>query len=142
MSKFEGRPLVYLASPYTIHPGGPEEAFQDACFATAYLIGELGMVVYSPIAHSHPLEHEGGLKLEHGEWLDFDREIIRRCDELIVFCSIPNWTESKGIAQEIAWFREAGKLISYLHWDADDAAEIHWRLDRTEAPEVPGWAYA
>jgi hypothetical protein len=102
--------LAYLATPYSLYPGGLWAAF----FAAAQLAGNLlraGIKVYSPITHSHPIAIHAGLDpLDHDLWLDFDRMMMERCDVLIV-AHLEGWEQSKGIALEVEAFTATGKRI-------------------------------
>ena len=75
-----GGRVIYLASPYTHSDASVRESrFDAACQATAELVRS-GQVVFSPIAHGHPLVRFG-LPIEWEYWARFDREYLRRCDE-------------------------------------------------------------
>jgi hypothetical protein len=107
-------PLVYLATPYSKYPEGIEVAFQDASRLAARLM-EIGVKVYSPIAHTHPLAIYGGINpLDHSIWLPFDEAIMAKSDALLV-AKMPTWQTSYGIAHEISVFDKAGKPIYYLN---------------------------
>lgn len=109
-------PLVYLATPYSKYPAGLEEAFKDAAKLTARLL-RIGVKVYSPIAHTHPIAVYGKLDaLDHSIWLPFDEAIMGKADALLV-AKMATWDQSKGIAHEIEFFSKAGKPIYYLDLD-------------------------
>src|SRR6185437_10368919 len=102
--------LYYLASPYTLYPGGIEAAYRLACKASAELMRR-GLSVFSPIAHTHGIAVHGGIDPKNHEfWLAADGPFMRVCDALIVLKG-EGWQESKGIAREIAAFQKAGKPI-------------------------------
>lgn len=54
VADLSGAGLVYLATPYSKYPRGIEAAFVDASRLAACLV-RLGISVYSPIAHTHPI---------------------------------------------------------------------------------------
>lgn len=90
--------LYYLASPY----GHPDESikmdrFVKACQMTGALL-LAGYKVLSPIAHSVPVA-DLIPKQSHGFWLNFDLEIISKCDGIIIY-QLPGWKESKGMRIE------------------------------------------
>jgi Domain of unknown function (DUF1937) len=102
--------LGYLATPYTKFPNGIEQAFIAAAKLTARLL-RMGLQVYSPIAHTHPVGIYGGIDpLDLSIWLPFDEAMLRACDVLIV-AHMESWETSKGIAHEIDFFTRAGKPI-------------------------------
>src|SRR4051812_15243129 len=87
-----GGNMIYLASPYSHDdPTVREERFREACRATAALI-DVGEVVYSPIVHSHPLAAHG-LPTAWEFWEKQDRELIARCDEVVVL-TLDGWESS------------------------------------------------
>lgn len=106
--------LCYLATPYSLYPGGPHRAFEDASRLAAKLL-RAGVKVYSPIAHTHPLAIYGDIDpLDHAIWMPFDEAMMTAAHVLIV-AELPSWDESKGVAHEIAFFERAGKPIYHLN---------------------------
>ena len=71
-----------------------------------------GQVVFAPIVHGHPLVGHG-LPTEWPFWERFDREHLRRCDELVVL-TLDGWRDSVGVAAEIRIAGELGKPVRYL----------------------------
>lgn len=107
--------LVYLASPYS-HPD-PRVVFQrwwDTIRAAARLL-ERGMLVYSPIAHTHHIAATCGLRGDFEFWRRFDEAMIDRCDRCIVLL-LPGWMSSKGMEAEVARFEAQGKPIECMEW--------------------------
>jgi nucleoside 2-deoxyribosyltransferase len=105
--------LKYLATPYTLYPGGIEEAFRAAARIAAQMIRD-GDWVFSPICHSHPIATIGNLDaLSHELWMQQDQAMMDRADELVV-AMLPGWDESRGIAHEIAYFEAQGKPVTYI----------------------------
>ena len=104
--------MIYLASPYSHADAAVrEQCFRAACRATALLIRE-GNAVFAPIVHGHPLV-DHGLPTGWSFWERFDREHIRRCDEVAVLM-IDGWQESGGVREEIRIARELGLPVRYL----------------------------
>ena len=92
--------LHYLASPYSKYGQGHEQAFKDAAQAAATLI-KRGLLVFSPIVHSHPIAMLGGVDpVDHELWLRLDLALLDECDSLLVLM-MPGWDESRGVAAEI-----------------------------------------
>lgn len=107
-------PLYYLATPYTKYHGGDIElAFRHAATLAARLL-KIGLKVYSPIAHTHPVAKHGDIDpLDLSIWLPFDEAMMQACDELIV-ARMDGWNESIGVRHEINYFARAGKPVTYL----------------------------
>lgn len=107
---------TYLASPYS-HPDPAvrEERFQAVCLVAAHLMS-LGQVVFSPIAHSHPIALAGELPGDWEYWKSAAETMIRNAEELKVVM-LPGWDESKGVAAEIEMAENLGIPISYLMKD-------------------------
>lgn len=108
-------PLWYLATPYTNYPEGLEIAFVDASRAAGALLRR-GELVYSPIAHCHPIAIHARIDLRaHDIWLPFDAGMMRAADGCAVV-KMPGWRESFGVGEEIKAFVAAGKPVRYLSW--------------------------
>lgn len=104
--------LIYLASPYS-HPNAfiREQRFDEACRAAGKIM-KLGHVVFSPIAHSHPIA-ERGIEGSWDFWQKQDLPILERCDALAVL-ELDGWKESVGVQAEIAHAEKIGKTIGRL----------------------------
>lgn len=133
--------MIYLASPYS-HPDPSvrEQRFRAACRAAVALL-HAGRVVFSPIAHSHPLAQHG-LPGNWQFWERYDRAFLERCDEVVVLM-LDGWQESVGVQAEIRIARELGKPVRYL---APDLAPVsppfaHVASGCREADRTPTGAY-
>lgn len=105
--------LCYLATPYSRFPGGIHVAFVEASIFAARLLA-LGVKVYSPIAHTHPLAIYGNIDpLDHSIWLPFDSAMMDASEALLV-AEMSSWQTSKGIKHEIDYFTGAGKDVHFL----------------------------
>lgn len=103
----------YVGSPYSKFAGGIDAAFEQISAVTAGLL-RLGIGVFSPIAHSHPVAMHGALDPhDHSVWLPADRPLMDAACGLIVV-AMPGWGESYGLSHEIDVFEAAGKTILYL----------------------------
>lgn len=106
--------LCYLATPYSKFPAGIDNAFKVACRLTAELI-RVGIKVYSPIAHTHPIALYGQIDpLDHDIWMPFDTAMMDKADALLI-AQMESWEISKGIAIEVDYFLLNGKPIFYLN---------------------------
>lgn len=121
-------PLVYLATPYSKYRFGIEHAFRDASALAAKLL-KLGVKVYSPIAHTHPLAIYGSIDpLDHGIWLPFDEAMMTASHALIV-AQMQGWRDSKGVLHEIKFFAEQRKPVFYLDTVHLRLATNAWEID-------------
>jgi len=121
--------LIYLASIYsvedkygckpTIHL--MKHRTELATKKTAELM-QLGYNVFSPLTHSDPvadfISEEN--RTSHEFWLERDFDIIKRCDELWVYC-LPQWDKSYGISKEIEFAKENNIPIKYIK-ETDEAS--------------------
>jgi hypothetical protein len=104
--------LIYIASPYS---HGAENVRRDRFDAVCEYAGrlmQLGHVVYSPIAHSHPIAMRVGLPTDWDYWKTFDHAMITRSTALMVLM-LPGWRESEGVTAEIKMARELGIPVDY-----------------------------
>ena len=104
--------MIYLASPYS-HESllVRTQRHIAACQAAAELMGR-GEVVFSPIAHTHPIATVGSLPLGWDYWEKVDREFLAVCDSVWVL-TLDGWEESVGVQAEIAIAEAAGKHVTY-----------------------------
>ena len=93
--------LIYLASPYS-HPDPAvrHARFVAVCHAAALMM-EAGDLIFSPIAHAHPIAEAGKLPKDWHYWQRYDKAILRGCSMLRVLM-LDGWSESKGINGEVA----------------------------------------
>lgn len=111
---------AYLAVPYT--PVGDyraedkmrirQERFEMACKATAALMRR-GLVVFSPISHSHGVDAYFPEPQSGDFWKRQDEPYLNQCDRLIVL-TIPGWQLSMGVGHEIAEAARRGIPIEYV----------------------------
>lgn len=105
--------LSYLASPYS-HPD-PEvrrQRFEDVCRIAGRLMSQ-GKLIFSPIAHTHPIAEMGDLPKGFDFWEEFDRAMLAACGELLIL-RLSGWQESQGIAAEIEIATEMDIPINYI----------------------------
>lgn len=106
--------LTYLASPYT-HAEAVvrHQRFKLACEVAARMM-MYGECVFSPIAHSHPIEQTGVIRCpDHAFWMKQDRAILKHADKLAVLM-LDGWKDSKGVQEEIATATAMGIPIEYV----------------------------
>jgi hypothetical protein len=108
--------LVYLSAPYTTGPELPEKRQVDIDKAAAWLIGNWGVFVFSPITYEKPLKAVYGENMSWEFWAPLDAEMVSRCDELWVLC-LNNWQNSRGVNFEIDEARKLGKPVVFIRED-------------------------
>jgi hypothetical protein len=109
--------MIYLASPYSALTRGNQQKtrahrFSAVCLIAARLI-ERGEMVFSPIAHSHPIALRCKLPTDAGYWGTHNRAWLSACSVLVV-AMMPGWETSKGIAAEIQIAHELGLPVRYM----------------------------
>ncbi|WP_339026625.1 DUF1937 family protein [Bradyrhizobium symbiodeficiens] len=108
--------IVYLACPYTDASADVrEERFRAATRAATKLI-EKGLVVFSPITMTHPIDIEmagaaGTLGSEY--WGKFDEAFMSACSELAIL-KIEGWDTSLGVARELRFFEARGLPVWFV----------------------------
>ena len=107
------KPLVYLAGPYS-HPSPTvrQRRFEALNLAAGNLMRS-GVLVFSPISHSHPIAEAGELPLGWDFWEQFDRAHLSNCHKVIVLM-LDGWRDSKGVAAEIAIAEEMGLPVEFM----------------------------
>ena len=106
--------MIYLASPYT-HPTDNsvmEDRFNRACRVAGRIMAA-GEVVFSPIAHTHPIAVRCEMPRGWDFWERFDREFIAAADRVVVVM-MDGWDTSRGVAAEIAIATEMGKPVEFI----------------------------
>lgn len=105
--------MTYLATPYShSDPTVMQWRFVRACEIAGKLMAA-GEVVFSPIAHTHPIAVRCELPRGWDYWQKYDREMIQRASKVLVV-KMDGWDTSKGIAGEIEIAREFGVLVEYM----------------------------
>lgn len=106
--------MIYLASPYSHDdPDIREERFEAVCGVAAELMAE-HIVVFSPIAHTHPIAEHGNLDgMDADFWLKFDKEFILR-SEVVWVLMLDGWRESYGVNWETEFAKEHDIPVGYI----------------------------
>jgi hypothetical protein len=111
--------LVYLASPYSHEDAAVQEyRFRVACRVAANLMGR-GVMVFSPIAHSHPIALAGKLPTDWRYWAEYDKVMLEASGRCIV-ARMPGWELSRGVRDEMAYMRALGKPVEMYDPTADE----------------------
>lgn len=102
--------FVYLATPYSSHPGGLGAAM-DLATAEAGDLVKHRVPVFSPVAHSHPIAMACDIDpLSHSIWLPMDMPMLKAAAAVVAVAG-PGAEKSFGIAQEIKAALALGKQV-------------------------------
>jgi len=137
MAEFFGK-MVYLASPYTHADKSVEaERFTAACKATGYLMNNRPDVqmIYSPIAHTHPIAQVCTLPGVWQFWAAADEAILSRSSEIWILC-IPGRKKSTGVNAEIKIAARFGLGVKYVIPQAD-GKYIVTETEPNDEPDLP-----
>ena len=114
--------LWYFAHPYTCKDengnyimGGEEANFRLCCYRAAQLI-ERGLVIYAPIAHTHPIHLSYppfvGQSI-HNMWYELDNAFIKSAGFKGIILA-PLWETSKGCTAERELFEDLRREVRYF----------------------------
>lgn len=106
--------LIYLASPYShASPIIRERRFDAVCKAAGKMMEE-GKIVYSPIAHSHPISRTMDVSpVDHDFWLRQCFGMLPRCTKLVVL-ALEGWESSRGVAAEMEFANAHGIPLEFM----------------------------
>lgn len=111
---------AYIACPYTHGDPRKREERYEAATTISAILARLGLRLYSPLTHTHPLDtclRERQTEMGQPEWLQFDKPFAVNADVLIVLM-VPGWQESDGVKRETNFFLKMKRPILYI--DTDD----------------------
>src|SRR5271157_2943825 len=127
------KPLIYLGSPYSHDdPAVVEKRFQAVCRYAASLM-RIGVKVFSPIAHTHPIA-QYDLPKGWDFWQQYDEAFLERCDAMIVLM-LDGYRESKGLRGETEYMRKHGKPIE---WHTEDGRCVMTEGGKPHLTHAPG----
>ena len=104
---------VYLAVPYShTDPAVRELRFLEVNKIAAKMMSK-GILVFSPISHTHPIALAGDLPKGWEFWKNYDISFIEWADEIQVLM-LDGWEESTGVTSEIEIAESMKKPVYYL----------------------------
>lgn len=115
--------LIYLASPYSDpDPAVMQWRFEIICGIAGDLMRS-GQLIFSPIAHTHPIAARCDLPRGWDFWQRYDHAMLIACSKLLV-AKMPGWNKSVGVAGEVKIARQMGIPIEFLDlWLPDYSPE-------------------
>lgn len=114
--------IWYLAHPYS---NNEQENYEKANQITTNLL-DLGINVFSPVTHTHPLQ--GVEDNSYDFWMSIDKDFMDISHGLIL---APNWENSKGCIQEIKTFQNQDKpIVRYEDLIFQESNNMHYCLTR------------
>lgn len=105
--------LIYLASPYSHEDTAiRDERFNIVCRVAARLMAQ-GHLIFSPIAHTHPIAMAGELPTGWDFWQKYDHAHLDAAAQVWVL-RIDGWDRSTGVKAEIDYAMSKGKPVAYI----------------------------
>lgn len=124
--------MIYLAAPYTFTASTPEankrvmERRYYAVMELAVEMKENGLHPISSVLHWHEAAKMFSLRKDHHGWKEYNRELLVRCNKMIVYC-LPGWEDSSGVEHEIRTARSESVPIGYRQ-PSDKVINDHHKL--------------
>ena len=118
--------FVYLATPYSKFPTGPDGAANAAAYQVAILL-KAGIKVFSPITHTHIVSVRANIDVSSANtfWEEADAPFVELASAM-VFCKLPSWEVSSGMARERAAFVAANKPVFEMRPSIVPAPLLWW----------------
>lgn len=91
--------FVFLCTPYRSHPGGRDDAAEEAAKAAA-AFARAKIPVFAPIPHSHTIAMNGGLSPDSDLWYTLNEPFMRLA-KCAVIVELEGWEDSEGIEAEV-----------------------------------------
>ena len=104
--------VLYLACPYTDDSELVRQVRFEAATRKAAELIRGGLVVFSPLTHSRPMERYG-LPTDWEFWEPVCRAMLSRCTSMGVL-RMPGWDKSLGVGLEMGLAGELGIPMSML----------------------------
>jgi len=105
--------MIYIASPYT-HKDKEvmQQRYEDVC-KFCYDAVQRGYLVYSPIAHWHPIAEKYGLSRDEAWWRELDEDAIKVSSRLWVL-KLDGWEYSSGVKREVLFAKRNTVRVNYI----------------------------
>ena len=105
--------MIYMAAPYS--KVEDKDAMMEAfmTFSGQWQAIHPDQHVCSPLFNHFSLNTVPDLGKDYAYWLNYSRNLLKRCDRLVVVC-LPGWQDSTGVADEVRYATEMGMPIAYV----------------------------
>lgn len=116
--------MIYLASVYSLNADKAlmEERYQFALkHAVSYTM--VGVPIFSPIVHSHPMSLAFDMPTTFPFWEKLDYQYLDASDALWVLM-MDGWQDSRGVTAEIAYAESKGLPVKYIKVSNSPAAGV------------------
>lgn len=128
-SLFNG--YYYLASPYTSqYSSRRTERYLTALKAMNVLMLK-GIVVFGPVAHTHPLATKFRLPKDSEYWMKYDKAFVKNSIGMIMLL-IDGWMDSNGMKTELEMVRTRQSYPLYIMTEMTIDNEDVFDLKRME----------
>lgn len=108
--------LVYLATPYS-HPDPYIRTLRfHRVSKVAGVLMDRGVVLFSPISHTHPIAEMHQLPKDWNYWKRYDQIMLKNCSMLVVLM-LEGWEASIGVKGEVEIAKELGIPVIYLRFE-------------------------
>ena len=107
---------AYLATPLTHKDISVVMARMELVNQVFVYLIKQGMSVYSPVSQTGVVAVQYGLPMDFHFYEKMDRDMLARCDKLIVITA-EGWKKSHGVSMEIKAAKEIDMPIEYLNPD-------------------------
>ena len=116
--------MIYIASPYTSpDPSVMEDRYQKVrCFTAEGL--RVGLVLFSPIVHCHPLAAAHNLPKDFAFWQTYSLAMIDLA-KMVLVLQLPGHETSRGVQDEIQYCKE--KNIPLWYWSVPTGAQYDFQ---------------
>lgn len=126
--------MIYLISPYS-HPDAAvmEDRYDRACRIAGAMLAR-GEMVYSPVAHCHPIAVRCGLPRGWDFWGPHCVQMLD-CASRVVVAKLNGWRQSRGVAADIIRARYLGLHISFDQPDflLRPTVDFAWNQERNHS---------
>ena len=110
--------MIYLASAYSYDR---QQGYEEALAISAQIL-KLGIPIFSPIAHSHPMSETYDFPTDWAFWRDVDFQYIDACKEVWVYMDAEGkWHTSVGVQAETVYAISKGYAVVYISGVIDAA---------------------
>jgi hypothetical protein len=105
--------MIYIACPYTDDSSAVMEARYGAVTRYAGELMKIGVLVYSPITHNHPIAKMCTLPRGWEFWAGYDMAMLGKSSQMIVL-TLDGWEESKGLRHEVEFCNKYKIPVTYV----------------------------